>query len=135
MRYGSDEGDLKLRGRVIYGGRAEGDALVTSQPISFYGGVDPDSGRIIERGHELQGEVVKGKVLVFPHGKGSTVGSYVLYRLSKSGTAPLAIINERCETIVAVGAIISGIPCVDKIDIAKIEPNTRIRINGATVQF
>ncbi len=135
MCYGSDEADLKLRGRVIYGGRAEGDALVTSQPISFYGGVDPDSGRIIERGHELQGEVVKGKVLVFPHGKGSTVGSYVLYRLSKSGTAPLAIINERCETIVAVGAIISGIPCVDKIDIAKIEPNTRIRINGATVQF
>jgi predicted aconitase with swiveling domain len=135
MCHGSDEADLRLRGRVIYRGRGEGDALVASQPISFYGGIDPNSGRIIERGHELEGEFVKGKVLVFPHGKGSTVGSYVLYRLAKTGVAPSAIINERCETIVAVGAIISGIPCVDKIDISKIRPNTRVRVSGGTVQF
>jgi predicted aconitase with swiveling domain len=126
---------MRLRGRVIYSGEAEGEALVTSQPISFYGGVDPASGVIIERGHELQGECVKGRVLVFPYGKGSTVGSYVLYRLSKSGVAPSAIINERCETIVAVGAIISGIPCVDMIDIAKIGPDARLSVVGATVRF
>lgn len=126
---------MKLFGRIIYSGRAEGDALVTSDPISFYGGVDPDSGKVIEKGHEIQGECVKDKILVFPHGKGSTVGSYILYRLSKKGLAPSAIINEKCETIVAVGAIISSIPCVDKINIAKIRPNTRLRVDGATVQF
>ena len=126
---------MRLNGRVIYGGEAEGDALVTSQPISFYGGVDPASGEVIERGHELQGECVKDRVLVFPHGKGSTVGSYILYRLSKSGVAPSAIINARCETIVAVGAIISGIPCVDMIDLAKIRRNARLRVVGATVML
>jgi len=126
---------LRLKGRMIYGGEAEGEALVTSQPISFYGGVDPASGEVIERDHELKGECVKDKVLVFPYGKGSTVGSYILYRLSKSGLAPSAIINEKCETIVAVGAIISGIPCVDMVDITKIRRGARIRVNGATVQF
>src|SRR5208283_2369236 len=70
VRHGGDQAGLKLRGRVIYGGDAEGDALVTSQAISFYGGVDPASGEVIERGHELQGECVKGRVLVFPNGKG-----------------------------------------------------------------
>jgi len=126
---------MKLEGRVIYKGSAEGIALVTSQPISFYGGVDPDSGKVIERGHELRNESVKGRILVFPHGKGSTVGSYVLYRLRKNGMAPAAIVNEECETIVAVGAIISGIPCVDKIDISEIRPNARVRVDGATVQL
>jgi hypothetical protein len=126
---------LKLKGRVIYSGEAEGDALVTSQPISFYGGVDPTSGEVIERGHELRGECVKDRVLVFPYGKGSTVGSYILYRLSKSGVAPSAIINEKCETIVAVGAIISGIPCVDMIDLTKIRRSARLRVVGATVLF
>lgn len=126
---------MKLSGRIIYSGKAEGDALVTSDPISFYGGVDPDSGKVVERGHEIQGECVKDRILVFPHGKGSTVGSYILYRLSKKGLAPAAIINEKCETIVAVGAIISSIPCVDKIDIAKITPNARLRVDGATVRF
>lgn len=135
MRPGGDEGALKLSGRVIYRGRAEGKALVSTQPMSFYGGIDPVTGKVIERGHELLGESVKGRVLVFPYGKGSTVGSYILYRLSKKGVAPSAIINEECETIVAVGAIISEIPCVDKIDLSKIEPDVRLRIDGATVRF
>ncbi len=135
MCHGGDEVELKLKGRVIYNGEAEGEALVTSQPLSFYGGVDPASGSVIERGHELQGQCVKGRVLVFPHGKGSTVGSYILYRLSKSGLAPAAIINEKCETIVAVGAIISEIPCVDMVDIGKIGRNTRLRVSGPTVEF
>jgi predicted aconitase with swiveling domain len=78
---------------------------------------------------------VTGRVLAFPYGKGSTVGSYVLYRLRKNGTAPAAVINEECETIVAVGSIISEIPCVDKIDLGKIVPDARIRVNGATVSF
>jgi predicted aconitase with swiveling domain len=109
----------QLKGRIIYKGKAEAEALVTSMPISFYGGVDPNTGVIIEKGHELNGVSVKGKVLVFPQGKGSTVGSYTLYRMKKNGVAPAAMINKETETIIAVGAIISEIPFVDKVDLSK----------------
>ncbi len=126
---------MKLRGRVIYEGKAKGKALVSSSPMSFYGGVDPNTGKIVERGHELRGRSVKGRVLVFPYGKGSTVGSYVLYRLRKNGVAPRAIVNSKCETIVAVGAIISEIPCVDMVDIGKIGQGAEVEVDGAEVLF
>lgn len=126
---------MMLVGRTIFGGRADGIALVSSSPMSFYGGVNPDTGEVVERGHELQGQSVKDRVLVFPHGKGSTVGSYVLYRLAKNGVAPCAMVNAKCETIVAVGAIISEIPCVDMIEIHKIRNGARVRVDGARVQF
>jgi predicted aconitase with swiveling domain len=124
---------MELKGRIISKGTGEGEALVTSQPISFYGGVDPDTGLVIEKSHELQGKSVKGKILVFPNGKGSTVGSYTLYRMKKNGTSPAGIINRECETIIAVGAIISEIPCVDKIDISKIENARYVRIADGIV--
>jgi predicted aconitase with swiveling domain len=123
----------QLKGRIIYKGKGEGEALVTSQPISFYGGVDPNTGVVIEKGHELQGQSVKGKILVFPTGKGSTVGSYTLYRMKKNGSAPAGMINKECETVVAVGAIISEIPCVDKIDTSKIKTGDCIQIENGTV--
>jgi predicted aconitase with swiveling domain len=126
---------MELKGRVIYRGTAEGKALVTTQPISFYGGVDPDKGIIIEKGHELEGKEIKGRILVFPTGKGSTVGSYTLYRLKKNGVAPAGIINKECETIVAVGAIISEIPCVDKIDISRIKTDDYVRIKNDIVEL
>jgi predicted aconitase with swiveling domain len=125
--------EMELKGRIISKGKAQEVALVTSQPISFYGGVDPNTGEIIEKGHELQGKSVKGKILVFPNGKGSTVGSYTLYRMKKNGVAPTGIINKDCETVVAVGAIISEIPCIDKIDISQIKTGDLIRIDGARV--
>ena len=124
---------MELKGRIISKGKAQEEALVTSQPISFYGGVDPNSGEVLEKGHELQGKSVKGKILVFPTGKGSTVGSYTLYRLKKNGAAPAGIINIECETVVAVGAIISEIPCVDKIDISKIKTGDIISIENDVV--
>jgi len=124
---------VRMEGRVICAGRAEGEALVSSSPISFYGGVDPDTGVVVERGHELEGMCVKGKVLVFPNGQGSTVGSYILYRLRKIGAAPSAIVNEKCETIIAVGAIIAGIPCVDKVEITKIKQGSRVTVDGPSV--
>ena len=83
----ASSGDWKmeqLKGRLISKGKGEGEALVTSQPISFYGGVDPNTGIVLEKGHELQGQSVKGKILVLPTGKGSTVGSYTLYRMKKN---------------------------------------------------
>ncbi len=124
----------QLKGRLIYKGTAEGEALVTTQPISFYGGVDPNTGIVLEKGHELQGQSVKGKILVFPTGKGSTVGSYTLYRMKKNGAAPAGMINRECETVVAVGAIISEIPCVDKIDISKIKTGDKVQLENGTVR-
>jgi predicted aconitase with swiveling domain len=133
MHGSGGDGKMEMKGRIISKGTAQEEALVTSMPISFYGGVDPNTGEVIEKGHELQGKSVKGKILVFPTGKGSTVGSYTLYRLKKNGVAPAGIINAECETVVAVGAIISEIPCVDKIDISKIETGELIRIENDTV--
>jgi len=126
----------EMKGRKICGGKAEGEALVTKQGISFFGGVDPANGEVQEKGHELEGQSIRGKILVFPQGKGSTVGSYALYRMKKQGTAPKAIVNSECETIVAVGAIISEIPCVDKIDISKIKTGQKVKVDGdnATVE-
>ncbi len=119
-----------LSGRKISTGRAEGEALVTAMGISFYGGVDPETGCVVEKGHELEGQSVAGRVLVFPTGKGSTVGSYTLYRLKKAGLAPAAIINIESETITAVGCIISDIPCVDHISIEKIKTGMQVRVDG-----
>jgi predicted aconitase with swiveling domain len=124
---------MELEGRIIFKGVAEGEALTTSQPISFYGGVDPDTSMIIEKGHELEGKEIRTKILVFPNGKGSTVGSYTLYRMKKNGTAPAGIINKECETVVAVGAIISEIPCVDKIDIQRIKTGDIVRLENSFV--
>jgi len=105
-----------VKGRVISKGYAKGPALVTMQPISFLGSVDPKTGIVIEKGHELEGKSVAGRILVFPRGKGSTVGSYVILQLKKNGVAPLAIINLEAETIIAVGAIISKIPMLDMLE-------------------
>jgi len=107
---------LKLKAHIVSRGSAKGDALVTSQPISFLGSVDPMTGIVVEKGHELAGKSIKEKVLVFPSGKGSTVGSYVIYQLKKNGVAPSAMINIKTEPIVAVGAIISDIPLVDRVE-------------------
>jgi predicted aconitase with swiveling domain len=119
-----------MKGRKICAGKAEGEAIVTKDDISFYGGVDPKTGIVVEKGHELEGKSIAGKILVFPEGKGSTVGSYVLYNLKKNGVAPKAIINKKCETIVAVGCIISEIPCVDQIEIEKIKTGDRLKVDA-----
>lgn len=119
-----------LQGRKIFGGQVQGLALVSSMGISFYGGVDPTTGVVVEKGHCLEGISVAGTVLIFPTGKGSTVGSYTLYRLKKAGLAPLAIINRDCEPITAVGCIISEIPCIDQVDINEIGPGMQIELDA-----
>lgn len=122
---------MKFQGRKIYKGIVEGEALVTKDGISFYGGVDPDTGKVVEVGHELEGQSIIGKVLVFPTGKGSTVGSYTMYRMKKNNTAPVAIVNKEIDTIVAVGCIISEIPCVDKIDVNNLKSGQNLVVNGS----
>jgi predicted aconitase with swiveling domain len=122
-----------LRGRVIKAGQAKGLALVSPEPIGFFGMVDAETGVVVEKGHPLEGKSVAGRVLVFPTGKGSTVGSYSLYRLAKAGLAPAAIINVESEPIVAVGAIISDIPMVDQVDIRQIRSDDPVSVDGEQV--
>lgn len=104
-----------IQGRSIAKGTGTGPLLITDTPISFLGGIDPKTGIIIDPSHPLAGQSVTGKVLVFPYGKGSTVGSYTLYALVKNNVGPAAIINTECETIIATGAIIAEIPTVDRL--------------------
>ncbi|MGB3904626.1 MAG: DUF126 domain-containing protein [Anaerolineae bacterium] len=125
---------MKLAGRVITHGHAEGEALVSREAMGFFGGVDPETGVVVEQGHELEGRSIAGKILIFPSGKGSTVGSYTIYRLRKKGLAPAGIINAETEAVVAVGAIISDIPMVDRIEISLIDTGDKVTIDGDTVQ-
>lgn len=117
-----------IRARGISKGIGRGELLISPDPISFLSGVDPATGTIVETGHPLKGNRIAGRILAFNHGKGSTVGSYVLYALKMNGLAPAAIINEEAEPIVALGAIMSDIPMVDHLEI----PLTRLR-NGVLV--
>lgn len=121
------------RGRAIRRGVATGTTLVSSAPLSFYGGVDPASGRVVERGHPLAGRSVAGRVLVMPTGKGSTVGSYALYRMARAGTAPAAIVCAACDTVVAVGAILGEIPCIDGVDVGRIPDGRLAAVRGEEV--
>jgi hypothetical protein len=122
-----------INGRSISSGIGKGEALIIKEPISFLGGVDPKTGAITEKDSSAFGKSVAGKVLVFPRGKGSTVGSYVMLQLKKNGVAPAAIINIETETIVAIGAIISGIPLVDRLEkdpYAILKDGQIITVNG-----
>ena len=119
-----------LKGRKITKGRVKGVALVSQKPLSFLGGIDPKTGIVKDAESDIKGESVKDKILVFPRGKGSTVGSYVIYQLKKNNVAPKAIVVEDAETIVATGAIIAEIPMVDKIDIKKIKSGQVIEVNA-----
>jgi len=124
---------MEFKGRLINKGKAEGDALVSKDPISFYGGVDPETGVVSDKDSDIDGECISGKILVFPYGKGSTVAPYTIYQLKKNGKAPLAMINKEAETIVAVGCIISDIPAVDQIDLGKIKTGDNVKVDGESV--
>lgn len=119
--------------KVIVEGSAQGKALVSKDSISFFGGVSPETGKVIEKGHSLFGKSVKDTLLVFPQGKGSTVGSYILYRMKKQGTAPKAIIVEKAEPIIVVGCVIAGIPLLECKGI-NIKDNSFIKIKDGRIE-
>ncbi|MFZ0006061.1 MAG: DUF126 domain-containing protein [Methanoregula sp.] len=121
-----------ITGRSISGGRGSGKLLISPEPISFLSGVDPETGVIVEKGHPLEGTSVAGTVLAFPYGKGSTVGSYVIYALSRNGHAPAAIVNMEAESIIATGAIIGNIPMIDHPDVplSRLKTRTRVKVDG-----
>ncbi len=115
-----------LEGRAISPGRAEGEVLLIEEDFSFLGGVDPASGEL----RVGPGGNVRGRVLAFPRGKGSTVGSYTIFDLASRGLGPAAVINSSAETIVTTGAVISGIPLVDKVDISVLRSGDLAAVDG-----
>jgi hypothetical protein len=99
-----------IKARIIAEGKGKGKVIISREPFGFYGNIDPKTGIIIEKGNPLEGVCIKNKIFVFPYGKGSTVGSYIIYALKKNNTAPAAIINIETEPIIAAGVILAGIP-------------------------
>jgi predicted aconitase with swiveling domain len=121
-----------IRARAISRGKGSGPLLVSPAPITFLSGVDPETGVLVETGHPLEGCSIAGTVLAFDFGKGSTVGSYVIYALHRNGKAPAALINTSADPIVAVGAIIGGIPLVDQpeMSIHRLRSGVMVTVDG-----
>ena len=94
--------------------------MVCSGPVSFLGGVDPSTGKILDCECESRDQSIANRIFCFPYGKGSTVGSYSMYQLKLNGHAPSAIVNGSAEPIIATGAIIAEIPMVDGVDVSLI---------------
>ena len=108
--------EIILKGHRVVKGKAEGEALVSHEPISFVVGVNSETGVVVEKNHELEGVSFAGKILVFPVAKGSTGASFILYDTVVSKTAPKGIIDLRADPVLAAGAIIGDIPYIDRLD-------------------
>ena len=124
---------IVLRGRRVVGGVAEGEALVTCEAISGWGGVDPMQGKIIETRHELRGVTFKDKVLVFPGAKGSSGWSVAFHTTRLAGTAPKALVFNEMTTKVALGAVVMRVPSVTDLDrdpLEVIETGDWVKVDG-----
>jgi len=107
---------MKLRGHTVSPGKAEGEAVVLRVPFSFLGELDPNTGKIASPLNEQFGQDLRGKVLVTPTGKGSSMGPVISWYAMKAGNNPAAVICLQAEAILASAAITAGIPMVDKLD-------------------
>lgn len=121
---------MRLQGRRIAGGRAQGEALVFAEPLSLLGGLDPEKGIVSSAHAEHGGVPVGGRVLVFPRGKGSTAGSYVLYGLKAGDRTPAALVCQSAEAVVATGAILSDIPMIDQIPVDLLRTGDALRVEA-----
>ncbi len=130
--------EKKIKGCCVVPGVVKGEVLTTSQPISFWGGVDPASGLINDPRHELFNQSVTGKVLVFPFGKGSSTGSLIILELARVDKAPAAIVNVRTEPILATGPIVckhfygKEIPIIsfDEKSFQKLQTGQHVTVNA-----
>jgi predicted aconitase with swiveling domain len=128
-----DEGTLVLHGRGLGGGTAEGEALVTREAISGWGGVEPREGRIIESRHDLVGRSFAGKILVFPGAKGSSGWSGMFHMARLMGSAPAAMVFTTMNTKIALGVVVTHVPAVTDLDadpFAVIRTGDRVRVDG-----
>jgi predicted aconitase with swiveling domain len=124
---------IVLHGRKVVGGRAEGEALVTRDTISGWGGIDPMTGTVIETHHQLRGVSFKDKVLVFPGAKGSSGWSAAFHLARIANTAPKAMIFTIMTTKIALGAVVTRAPSVTDLDqdpLAVIETGDRVKVDG-----
>ena len=128
-----------MQGNPVNPGVVEAEAIVTKQMFGFWGGVDTNTGEIIDARHELCGQNIKGKVFVFPEGRGSTVGAAVILELVRCGAAPAAIVNVKTEGILASGAILADkfynavMPVVDSLapeQLSTIKTGDIVRVDG-----
>jgi uncharacterized protein len=130
-----DDGEsvIELQGRGVVGGVAEGIALVTRQTISGFGGIDPMTGTITERRHELRGQSFAGRVLVFPGAKGSSGWASNFQAARLAGAAPRAIIFKVMTTKIALGVVVTRVPAVTDLDqdpLQVIRSGDRVRVDG-----
>jgi predicted aconitase with swiveling domain len=107
---------MKLKGRVAFRGKAEGEAIVTRTPFSFLGELEPATGKILSTTHEHYGKSLKNKVFVCPTGKGSSVGPGIAYMAKKMGTLPAAMIVRELEPVLAAAIIFAEIPAIDNLE-------------------
>jgi uncharacterized protein len=107
---------IVLHGRKVSGGCAEGEAMVTHETISGWGGIDPMTGTIIETHHELRGQSFKGKILVFPGAKGSSGWSNAFHMTRLTNSAPRAMVFNVMTTKIALGAVVMRVPAVTELD-------------------
>jgi predicted aconitase with swiveling domain len=126
-----------LRGRALVAGRASGKALVLGEPLSFWGGLDPESGRIIDARHPQHGVCVTGRVLIMPAGRGSSSSTTVIAEAIRLGTAPAAILLARADVIIVVGVLAAAdlyeriVPVVmlSYADLESIPPNAHVEVH------
>lgn len=97
-----------MKGRVLVAGQARGPALVLEEPLSFWGGLDPVSGEIVEATHPQRGESVTGRILVMPSGRGSSSSATVLAEAIRLGTGPAGIVLVEPDDIVVIGALVAA---------------------------
>lgn len=130
---------LRLKGRGITSGVAEGEAIVSAEPLGFSHGLDPMTGLVSDNAHQWFGKSVKGKVLVFPHGKGSSTGGLYILEATKRGNAPAAVVNVETDPVAAGGFIMAKviydkeIPVVDRLEqdpIEVIKTGDWVRVDG-----
>jgi predicted aconitase with swiveling domain len=122
-----------LRGRGLGGGVCEGEALVSREAIAGWGGLDPRTGTVIESRHELAGQSIAGKVLVFPGAKGSSGWSGAIHLSRLEGTAPKAMVFNIMNTKIALSVVVSHVPCVTGLDqdpIELIRTGDLVRVDG-----
>jgi predicted aconitase with swiveling domain len=98
---------IVIEGRVLVGGHAEAAALVLDEPLSFWGGLDPATGRIVDVRHPRHGAVVTGRILVMPSGRGSSSSATVLAESIRLGTAPAGVMLREPDEILAIGALVA----------------------------
>jgi uncharacterized protein len=124
---------ITLHGRKVVGGTTEGEALVSHETISGWGGVDMKQGTIIERRHELRGQSFAGKVLVFPGAKGSSGMSMIFHATRMNGVAPKALIFNDMTTRIALTSVILRMPAVTDLDqnpLDIIETGDWVKVDG-----